>query len=488
MLTGDEVAAHNTPEDLWMIIDGHAYDLSDFASEHPGGAKILYKYAGKDATEEYDPIHPKGTIEKTLPKEKHLGPVDMSTVAVVKTDEAVKKPEGATMRLEECLNLDDFERAAEGLLKPKAWAYYASAADDERTKNWNAEAFRHIRFRPRTLIDVSKSDVSTKMLGYDTTLPIFVSPAAGGKLAHPEGELALVRAAGNAGIPYIVSANSSMSFEDVANEAVSGQTLFYQLYVNRSRDKTEEQLKKVVAAGFKGICVTVDAPIGGNRERDERAKLDTESASDPSMRASVAPVAQTSSEKKAQKPVAPPASLASQMFSYVDPTLTWKDLAWIRQVTNLPIIVKGIQTAEDAALCVKHGVEGIFLSNHGGRQLEGAPSAVETLLEIRKFEPHVFDKCEVYVDGGIRRGTDVLKALALGATAVGVGRGFMFSLVFGEAGVSKAIDILRAEIVLNLALLGGQSVRDLKPSMLNTRRLETLVYDGEYNSVTKSKL
>ncbi|KAL8276641.1 hypothetical protein RQP46_010990 [Phenoliferia psychrophenolica] len=461
-----------------MIISGQVYDLTEFAPSHPGGLKILLKYAGKDATEEYDPIHPPGTIEEALPKSKHLGPVDMATVVQVKPESTAASGVAAPPTLTGCLNLNDIERAAEVLLKAKAWAYYASAADDERTKNWNNEAFNLVRLRPRVLRDVTHADVSSTMLGHKMSLPIFISPAAMGRLAHPDGEKALARVAGASGFPYIVSANASISFEEIAALAVSGQTLFYQLYVNRDRKKTEEQLRKVVKAGYKGICVTVDAPVAGKRERDERSKLDAESASDPSMRDAVT----TSDALKAGAEPVASASLSAVMFSYVDASLSWSDLAWIKSVTNLPIIVKGIQTAEDAALAVQHGVEGILLSNHGGRQLEGAPSALETLLEIRRYEPGVFGKTEVYVDGGIRRGTDVLKALALGATAVGVGRPFMYALAFGQPGVQKVADILRDEVAQNLRLLGATKISELTPAMVNARPLEMQLYAGEYVS------
>ncbi|BGP40470.1 hypothetical protein JCM10449v2_004432 [Rhodotorula kratochvilovae] len=177
------------------------------------------------------------------------------------------------------------------------------------------------------------------------------------------------------------------------------------------------------------------------------------------------------------------------MFSYVDPTLRWTDLAWVRRAAGgLPIIVKGIQTAEDAALAAHHGANAIILSNHGGRQTEGAPSSLETLLEIRKFEPGVFKKCEVWCDGGFRRGTDVLKALALGARAVGLGRPFMYSLAFGDEGVSKVATILRDELAQNTRLLGATKLSEVVPAMVNARELEANIYDGPYESPVKTLL
>ncbi|GAA6060003.1 hypothetical protein JCM10212_001161 [Sporobolomyces blumeae] len=533
MLNGQDVAKHNSADDLWMVIDGKVYDLTDFAPNHPGGTRILLKYAGKDATEEYEPIHPPGTIEEALPPEKHLGPVDPATVERVvervqpPTNRAASSTNADARGRDEsapddepvptlaaCLNLDDLERAAERLLRTKAWAYYRSAADDEYTHAWNRASFARVRLRPRVMRDVSTVDLSTSILGHRSELPFFVAPAAMGRLAHPEGERCLARGAKVHGIPYVVSANASVSFEDLAAQA-KDQVLFYQLYVNRDRQKSEDQLRRVVEAGFKGIVVTVDAPVAGKRERDERSKLDEEVVSDPNMRKAVsstspdAPdrlqqrppqgIAQTlgsssvpsrsSSTLAPRPPGAATTSIATQMFSYVDAALRWTDLAWIkRNAGNLPLVVKGIQSAEDAALAVHYGADAIYLSNHGGRQLEGAPSSLETLLEIRRYEPAVFDRCEVWCDGGVRRGTDVIKLLALGATAVGIGRPFMYSLAFGDDGVVKAATILRDELAQNVRLVGATRISELGPSLVNAKELEENIYDGPYESPVKTLL
>ncbi|BGP08453.1 hypothetical protein JCM10049v2_004300 [Rhodotorula toruloides] len=522
MLTGAEVAKHNSSESLWMIINGKAYDLTEFQTNHPGGQKILLKFAGRDATEEYEPIHPPGTIEEALSADKHLGDVDMSTLLPEQkiVEQAVPKSTtagDAPMTLGACLNLDDIEKAAERLLKPKAWAYYRSAADDERTHNWNRESFYSVRLRPRVLRDVTTVDLSASILGHTSSLPIYISPAAMGRLAHPDGEKCLARVAAAHQIPYMVSANASVGFEELASQAKDGQILFYQLYVNRDRAKSESILRRVAEAGYKAICVTVDAPVAGKRERDERAKLDDEAASDPNMQKAVkstGPDAPDAPQDKPSQgiaqalgsdplthllrtncssspsPAATPAdsgSISAAMFSYVDPTLAWHDLEWVRKASGgLPIIVKGIQCAEDAALAAKNGAQAIILSNHGGRQLEGAPSSLETLLEIRKFEPWVFKKVEVWCDGGFRRGTDVLKAIALGARCVGIGRPFMYSLVFGDEGVNKVATVLREELAQNARLMGATSMKEVVPAMVNARELEQNVYDGPYESPVRA--
>ncbi|GAA6001507.1 FMN-dependent alpha-hydroxy acid dehydrogenase [Rhodotorula paludigena] len=487
-LTGADVAKHNSKASLWMIIHGKVYDLTEFAPSHPGGERILLKYAGKDATEEYDPIHPPGTIDEALAPEKHLGEVDLATLSAEQQVVETVKPrlaEGeAPPSLDMCLNLDDIERAAEKLLKPKAWAYYRSAADDEKTFNWNRDSFFSVRLRPRVLRDVTEVDLTTTLLGHRSSLPIYVAPAAMGRLAHPEGEKCLARVAASQGFPYMISANASVSYEEIAQRAKSGQTLFYQLYVNRDRKKSEAILEKVAKLGYRAICVTVDAPVAGKRERDERAKLDEEAAEDPNMRKAVASTVPGAPDAPQDEPSQ---GIAQALGSYVDPTLSWDDLSWVRRASGgLPIIVKGIQCAEDAALAAHYGANAIILSNHGGRQCEGAPSSLETLLEIRKFEPRVFDKVEVWCDGGFRRGTDVLKALALGAKAVGIGRPFMYSLAFGDAGVQKVATILRDELAQNTRLLGATSLEQVVPAMVNARALENAIYDGPYESPVKS--
>ncbi|GAA5925027.1 hypothetical protein JCM10213_000509 [Rhodosporidiobolus nylandii] len=488
-LTGAEVAKHAAKDDLWMIIHGKVYDLTEFAPSHPGGMRILLKYAGKDATAEYDPIHPPGTIEEALSPDKHLGDVDMSTLEdgqKIVEETAPAASSDAPLALGACLNLDDIEKAAEKLLKPKAWAYYRSAADDEKTHDWNRNSFSQVRLRPRVLRDVTSVDLSTSILGCKSSLPIYVSPAAMGRLAHPDGEKCLARAAATHQIPYMVSANASIGFEELAAQARPEQTLFYQLYVNQDRKKSEDILRRVKKAGYKAICVTVDAPVAGKRERDERCKLDDAAAEDPNMLKAVASTGPDApdapQDEKAQ-------GIAQNLGSYVDPALQWEDLSWIRQHSGgLPLIVKGIQCAEDAALAAHHGAQAIILSNHGGRQLSGAPSSLETLLEIRKFEPQVFDKLEIYCDGGFRRGTDVLKAIALGATAVGIGRPFMYSLAFGDAGVSRVATILRDELAQNTRLLGATKLDEVVPAMVNARMLEQDVYDGPYESPVKRVL
>ncbi|ORY89263.1 putative L-lactate dehydrogenase [Leucosporidium creatinivorum] len=366
--------------------------------------------------------------------------------------------------LDACLNLHDFERVAEETLKPKSWAYYASAADDLRTKDLNTSIYSQVRFRPRVLVDVQQADASTTILGYKSRYPFFIAPAAMGKLANKDGELCLVKGAGRTGIHYGISTHASVSHKDLAGAKLPDQTLFFQLYVNRDRSKSEKALVEAAKLGYRAVIVTVDTPFPGNRELDLRTGLDANAIALSNPGAKVG-------EKQ---------SAIAQTSQAIDASLSWTDLAWIRRVSGLPIIVKGVQTVEDALLCVEYGVEGMMLSNHGGRQVDGTLTPLETLLEIRRFAPHIINerKIEIYLDSGIRRGTDIVMALCLGATAVSLGRPFMYSLVYGEEGVTRVAEILGEEVERAMRLVGARSVKELTPKLVNTIQVERKLFGG----------
>jgi len=343
------------------------------------------------------------------------------------------------------------------------------------------------------LRDVRKCDTSVTLLGKRFRSPFFVSPAAMAKLSHPDGEVAIARACGHLGLLYILSSNTSSSVEEVARARLPGQTLWWQVrvtapdcadrqcYINRDRSKTEAVLRKVQALGYEAIVLTVDAPVGGKRELDERHTLltvDTAPTGQPALAEAANDAGQTGR-----------GSVSQSTGAYFDMNLRFSDIAWIKSIVKLPVVIKGVQTAEDAQLCFEAGaagasefrtladVAGIILSNHGGRQLEAAPPALETLLEIRRYCPHVLEQCDVLLDGSVRRGSHIVKALALGAKACGVGRPALYSLVFGEPGVRKMGDILQAEIESNMRLVGVSSVDQLGPRFVNAKRLERFVAD-----------
>ncbi|KAG2416739.1 hypothetical protein HFD88_007955 [Aspergillus terreus] len=309
---------------------------------------------------------------------------------------------------------------------------FQSGAEDEFTVRWNKDSWRTIRFRPRVLRPIRSIDLTTSILGTEYSVPFFICPAGGGKLAHPTGEVLLTQAAGKHGVLHWIYAMNDLSV-------------------------TEKEIKQAIALGYRGFALTVDAIWSGKRERDVRLNVDDGDDSDEDQ-----------DEEENDGFASGPTVKRSPIWTEFD----WpSSIAWLRKITNLPIAIKGIQSWEDAVLCMEYGVHP-WLSNHGGRQLEGAPSAVDTLLAIRKHCPQVFDRCEVIVDGGITRGADIVKALALGARAVGLGRGFLYALAFGERGVSRAIRILRHEVETTMALLGVTNVGQLNPSYVDVSMLQ----------------
>ena len=278
----------------------------------------------------------------------------------------------------------------------------------------------------------------TEMLGQKMSVPIFCAPAAMAKMVHPSGEKGIALGCCAKGIPQCVSTNASFPIAEIF-EAVNGDgrygdfedekkgmPIFFQLYVDKQREKSEKLLKHVEELGVKGIFVTVDAPVPGKREADERVKAD-ESLSTPMSGAKA-------------KNDAKGGALGRIMGGYIDASLSWDDIPWLRRCTGLPIVLKGVQTAMDAKMAMEMGIEGILLSNHGGRSLDTSPAPVLLLLELQKCCPEIFDRMEVYVDGGVTRGTDIFKALCLGARSVGIGRGFLFALNYGQEGVEKYIE------------------------------------------------
>lgn len=341
----------------------------------------------------------------------------------------------ARLPLESLINTHDFVTSARQSLTPKAWAFYSSGATDLHTKTQNAAAYSEIGLRPRILTNVKVVDTRTTMLGQKMSVPIFCAPASMVKLAHPDGEKTIARGCRAAGIPQCISTAASFPVAEIVGAVrepgMYGKEdgplpIFFQLYVNKEREKSEKLLKEVEELGIKAIFVTVDSPVAGKREADERIKAD-ETLSTPMSGITA-------------KNDAKGGSLGRIMAGFIDASLSWDDIPWLRRCTKLPIVLKGVQTAMDAKKAMDHGIDAILLSNHGGRSLDTSPAPILVLLELQKCCPEVFDKMEVYVDGGIMRGTDIFKALCLGAKSVGIGRGFLFASTYGPEGVEKYVD------------------------------------------------
>ena len=339
----------------------------------------------------------------------------------------------------EPLNVFEYAKLAQERMEPAYWEYYYGGSDDEVTLRASRAAYERIRLRPRVLVDVSNCDTRTNVLGTPVGMPILVAPMALHCLAHPEGECATAQGAGMAGTLMIASTTATRNIEEIA-EAATGP-LWFQLYIYPSLEVAAKLVRRAEAAGYRAIVLTVDLPRLGRREKDIRNNVTIPPS--PYYEANFVDV-----EKEGQRWV----------------PLTWESLSWLRSITSLPILLKGILTAEDAVLAVEHGVDGIVVTNHGGRQLDTAIPSIEALPEVVEA---VAGRCEVYLDGGIRRGTDVLKALALGARAVLVGRPVLWGLaVNGAEGVCHVLELLRNELELDMALAGRPTLDSIDRSLV----------------------
>jgi isopentenyl diphosphate isomerase/L-lactate dehydrogenase-like FMN-dependent dehydrogenase len=339
----------------------------------------------------------------------------------------------------EPLSVADYERLAEERLEPGPWAYLAGGSGDEWTLRENRAGFERWTFRPRVLCDVAEVSTATTVLGMPLALPVLVAPVAYQQLYDPDGECATARAAAAAGTGMCVSTFSTRSHEEIA-AAAPGLTQWCQLYVFRDRGVTREHLAEAAAAGCSAVVLTVDTPRLAQRERDLRVGFEIPAELPlPYARATIGAAPQNPSEH----------------FALLDASVSWRDLEWIASEGQLPVVLKGVTTAEDAKVAVEHGAAAIVVSNHGGRQLDGVPATIDALPEVVEA---VAGRVEIYLDGGIRRGADVAKALALGARAVLAGRAPVFGLAAAsEEGVRHVLELLREELALALCLLGCTS-------------------------------
>jgi isopentenyl diphosphate isomerase/L-lactate dehydrogenase-like FMN-dependent dehydrogenase len=336
------------------------------------------------------------------------------------------------------VNVDDYAEAARQRLEPGPYGYIVGGAGDEHTLRANAAAYARWELRPRVLVDVGSVTTATTVLGTKVALPLLVAPTAFQRLCHPDGEVALARAAASAGTVMTLSTLSSVTPAELTVAAPGGPKWF-QLYWSRDRGFTQELVQAVADAGFTGVMLTVDLPVAGRRERDARAGF----ALPDDLQLPNIPLALRRED------------FHSALGAVVDDTLTWRDLEWLRSVCPLPLAVKGILTREDALLAAEHGAAAVIVSNHGGRQLDGVPASLDALPEVVE---EVGERVEVLVDGGIRRGTDVLKALALGAKAALTGRAVLWGLAAeGEEGAARVLELLREELETGLKLLGCNS-------------------------------
>lgn len=346
------------------------------------------------------------------------------------------------------INLFEYEALARERLHPAVWDYFSGGANDEVTLRENRAAFERIQIRPRVLVDVSQISMATTLLGTPVAMPICVAPSAMHGAACEDGECATARAAGALGTLMAVSTESTRTLEDIAREATG--PLWFQLYFSSStRGHAERLVNRAEAAGYQAIVLTVDSSRWGQKERHARSEATFEWP--PSGNFTQDPLPEQNEDE---------ADGAA---------ITWADIEWLRSITALPLVLKGILTAEDAHQCAEHGIAGILVSNHGGRQLDTVAATIEALPEVVEA---VSGQCEVYLDGGVRRGTDALKALALGARAVFVGRPVLWGLAAAQVeGAQHVLELLRDELELAMALGGRPALADIDATVVRTRAL-----------------
>jgi 4-hydroxymandelate oxidase len=328
------------------------------------------------------------------------------------------------------VTLDDYEREARGTIGPAAWEYIHSGAADEYTVRWNRDAYARIRLSPRVGRDVTAVDTRCTLLGQPLAHPIMLAPVAAHSLAHPDGEVATADAARETKTGMVLSSYTSRPVEDVLR--VGPEPLWFQLYL-QERTATKELTSRIASLGFSALCLTIDTPTSGARDRQARAGFEFP-------------------------------ELPYRTVEPGDNPCTWDDISWIREAAPIPLVLKGITHPDDAELAVQAGAAAIIVSNHGGRNLDTVPATIDSLPRVAE---RVAGRVPVLVDGGIRRGTDVLKALALGASGVLIGRPYIYGLaVAGAAGAAAVIEILRRELTQAMALTGRTTIASIDRSVL----------------------
>ena len=386
--------------------------------------------------------------------------------------------DATTRRLDRAANIDDLRMLAKARTPAGVFDYIDGAAEDELTYARNTASFARIEFRPRVLRDVGTVDPATELLGRTIPLPLVLAPTGFTRIADPQGELAVARAADRAGVPYCLSSLSTRSIEEVRR--VSDGDLWFQVYVWRDKDLLEEMLARATEAQYSTIVITVDTAVLGRRERDVRRGfelppqigLDTllDGARHPRwtwafVRAE--PIIFANVAGRSVGDGSDPVSLASYIDSLFDPTLSWDDIAWFRDRWPGPIVLKGVQCVEDARMAADHGIDAVALSNHGGRQLDGAPPPIELVGPVAQA---VGDQVAIICDGGVRRGSDLLKAVAMGATACMTGRPYLYGLAAaGEPGVDFVLRFFDEGLRRTMALTGSASLAAVDSDLVRWR-------------------
>lgn len=453
-ITVDEVKLHNNIDDCWIVLNGDVYDITEFIKIHPGGAARLMEVAGKDATEKFHMIHSDEVLEKMKEYITLVGKLKGEFSNEVSEEELRIQEFRAKMPpLSAIFNGSDFEHVAKKVLSPSTYFYYATGASDEFSLRENHYAYGRVFFRPKALQDVAdQPDISTEFLGAKVDLPIYITAFAGSKLCDPLGEMNLQAASYDANVLHMVPKQNSYSFDDFFGVVPDDQNHWFQYHFDDQEELEGfgELVKKAEQQpSIKGIFLNVDLTDIGNREKDTRQRA--QSAENPDLNAII----------------------DNKYGHYAK--LRWSHIEELIKSTHLPIALKGVQRGEDVVLAAEKGVKAVVLSNHGGRQLDFSRPPLEVLVEARQMlkEKNLQDDIEIYVDGGIRRGSDVIKAICLGAKGVGIGRPFLYAMAgYGEDGVARYIEILRGEIENNMRLLGVDKISDLNEDLVDASSLK----------------
>ncbi|KAI1771471.1 FMN-dependent dehydrogenase-domain-containing protein [Hypoxylon cercidicola] len=495
LLNAAEVAKHNTTSSCWIVVHGKVYDVTPYLEQHPGGAAILVRQGGRDATTEFRKVHSPDVLEN-LPKESFQGELDPAALASLAsapptptTPTSAFSPPSSSLspspagsgppHIAHCVTALDFEAVARGVLSHNALSYVSSSANSGLSLQANLSSWQRVSFRPRVLRDVRHIATKCRILGLDSPFPFYASAMGQLGRSHAGAEAEFVRGLARRGAHGLISTVSTVPTEEIAAAlcdeqqklaaaaaaAANGKASFppaqlhFQLYAHEDRAVTLARIRRAKQAGFRSLWVTVDTPVLGKRTADRRIQA--------------ADALELGLERSAEQ-----AGFGWRSHAPAgdfQPSLSWADLAWIREAwggAGRPLVLKGVQCAEDVRLALRHGCAGVVLSNHGGRQAHSAPDALTTLLEIREYCPEVLGKLDILVDGGLRDGADVLKAICLGATAVGVGRPFFYALAaYGSRGIERCIDILSEELVNGMRLVGIASLDEAQPERVNASRL-----------------
>ncbi|GAA6011297.1 hypothetical protein JCM10207_008290 [Rhodosporidiobolus poonsookiae] len=468
-ITAEEVAKHNTPDSLWMVIDDKVWDVTDFYELHPGGQKVLQQNAGRDVTKLFKSLHPPNTLEKFLSEDNLVGYIDVDDVVKIgggksQEDYRIEQARKELRNVDTIVAIDEFEEVCANILSEMALSYYATGAETEQTLRDERDSWQRVRFRPRVMREMRHVDSRTTFVGLPTPYPFYIAPAGLARLGHPEGEKTIVRGAARHDVLQIVSSGASCSVDEIFGAKTPDQNLAWQFYKHSTPEIAEEKLRNALNLGATSIWLTVDVPVLGKRERDLKLKARSQNYEHPiSAQWKAAGSADPAAKEVKVEGVSDIASTA-----HIDANTCWDHIAWIRErAPGVPIIIKGIGCVEDVELAQKYGADGVVLSTHGARQLDGARAPLDVLIEIRRKNPALLKQLDVFIDGGVRRGTDIAKALCLGAKGVGLGRPFLYAnSAYGADGVSKAITILSEELHMAMRLLGANTIADLKPEMV----------------------